>query len=109
MKLLSRAEEIILLTILKLEEEAYGVAIRDMLIRDTGLEWSFGSIYTPLDKLTRKGYVTKYFGDPLPERGGRRKCLYKVTRKGIFALRRIHQIQTSVWAGIPVRTIREES
>ena len=101
MKLLSRGEEIILLTILKLQDGAYGVAIRDNLIRETGLEWSFGSIYTPLDKLTRKGYVFKYFGDPLPERGGRRKCLYKVTAKGLDALRRIQKIQESVWAGIP--------
>jgi len=109
MKLLSRAEEIILLTVLKLRDEAYGVAIRDNLIRETGLEWSFGSIYTPLDKLTRKGYVTKFFGEPLPERGGRRKYLYKVTNVGLSALRRIQEIQESVWAGIPTLEALQEN
>ena len=54
MKLLSRSEEIILLTILKLGEEAYGVQIRDQIFKDTGDAWSFASIYTPLDKMTRK-------------------------------------------------------
>ena len=100
MKLLSRAEEIILLAVIKLEGDAYGVAIRKRLIKETGLEWSFGSIYTPLDKLTRKGFVTKSFGDPLPERGGRRKCLYRITPTGLAALKEIHHVNKSVWAGI---------
>jgi PadR family transcriptional regulator PadR len=100
MKLLSRAEEIILLTILKLEDDAYGVAIRDHLKNETGTEWSFGSIYMPLNRLTNKGYVTKNYGEPVPERGGRRKCIYKVTDTGISALRDLQRIQLSVWSGI---------
>ena len=71
MKLLSRVEELILLTIIKLEDNAYGVTIRDSLNLETGTEWSFGSIYTPLNKLTRKQFVLKSYGDPSPERGGR--------------------------------------
>ncbi len=100
MKLLSRAEEIILLTILKLGDEAYGVAIRDHLKRETGTEWSFGSIYMPLDRLRNKGYVTKSYGEPVPERGGRRKCFYAVTEEGIAALRDLQRIQESIWSGI---------
>lgn len=100
MKLLSRAEEIILLTILKLGKDAYGVAIRDHLKKETGTEWSFGSIYMPLNRLTNKGYVTKSYGEPIPERGGRRKCLYGLTEKGIVALRGLQRIQESVWSGI---------
>jgi DNA-binding PadR family transcriptional regulator len=100
MKLLSRAEEIILLTILKLKEDAYGVAIRDHLKKETGTEWSFGSIYMPLNRLTNKGYVTKSFGEPKQERGGRRKCIYGVTDKGLAALRGLQRIQESVWSGV---------
>jgi PadR family transcriptional regulator PadR len=100
MKLLSRAEEIILLTILKLREDAYGVAIRDHLKKETGTEWSFGSIYMPLNRLTNKGYVTKSYGKPIPERGGRRKCFYGVTKRGIAALIDLQRIQESVWSGI---------
>jgi len=100
MKLLSRAEEIILLTILKLEENAYGVTIRDRLKSETGTEWSFGSIYMPLNRLTQKGYVTKHYADPIPERGGRRKCIYSVTERGIAALKDLQRIHESVWSGI---------
>ena len=100
MKLLSRAEEIILLTILKLKEDAYGVAIRDRLKEETGTDWSFGSIYMPLNRLTNKGYVTKSYGDPIPERGGRRKCIYSVTNTGLTALQDLQRIQESVWSGI---------
>jgi len=62
MKLLSRAEELILLTIIKRGDNAYGVTIRESLNRETGTEWSFGSIYTPLNKLTRKQFVVKTYG-----------------------------------------------
>jgi DNA-binding PadR family transcriptional regulator len=101
MKLLSRAEEIILLAILKLKENAYGVAIRERVYEETGTEWSFASIYTPLNKLTRKKYVKKRYGEPTNERGGRRKCLYEVTGKGIAALREMRKVQENVWTGVP--------
>ena len=108
MKLLSRAEELILLTIIKLENNAYGVTIRDSLNLETGTEWSFGSIYTPLNKLTRKQFVLKSYGDPSPERGGRRKCIYMVTDAGISVLQEIHKVQTVVWSGLPAGIIKQE-
>lgn len=108
MKLLSRAEELILLTIIKLEDNAYGVTIRDSLNLETGTEWSFGSIYTPLNKLTRKQYVLKSYGAPSPERGGRRKCIYMVTDRGISVLQKIHKVQTVVWSGLPAGIIKQE-
>ena len=108
MKLLSRAEELILLTILKLEDKAYGVAIRENLNQETSTEWSFGSIYTPLNKLTRKHLVIKTYSDPTPERGGRRKCIYRVTGKGISVLREIHKVQSLVWSGLPDGVINQD-
>ncbi len=101
MKLLSRSEEVILLTILKLQGNAYGVTIRKQLHEDTGTEWSFGSIYMPLNKLTKKGFVKKLMGDPTSERGGRSKCLYDVTREGKDALKSIREVSSNVWEGLP--------
>jgi len=109
MKLLSRAEEIVLLTILKLKGNAYGVTIRDLIHRETGTQWSFGSIYTPLNKLTRKKYVRKIMGEPTSERGGRSKCLYEVTEKGLEALRQIREVQDSVWADVPFAFLHPEN
>lgn len=100
MKLLSRAEEIILITILKLEDNAYGVSIREEIYRTTGDRWSFASIYDPLNKLARKRYVKKSAGEPTAERGGRSKTLYGVTAEGKAALREIRNVQDSVWSGV---------
>lgn len=98
MKLLSRSEEIVLLIILKLTDNAYGVAIRNELQEQTGKLWSFGSIYTALNTLTRKYYVSKQKGAPTSERGGRHKCLYQVTPKGKKALKEIKNIQDRIWS-----------
>jgi DNA-binding PadR family transcriptional regulator len=108
MKLLSRAEEIMLLTIMKLQENAYGVAIREQLYRDTGTRWSFGSIYTPLNKLTRKDFVIKRYSEPTQERGGRRKCVYSITSRGIKALQEIERVQKSVWSDLPASYKKQE-
>ena len=102
MKLLSRSEEIVLITILKLEDDAYGVAIRNKLYEETGTLWSFGSIYTALNTLTRKRLVKKSRGKPTAERGGRHKCLYLVTSEGIKALKEIKKVQESLWSDLPI-------
>jgi len=101
MKLLSRSEEIVLITILKLQDDAYGVAIRKKLHAETGTLWSFGSIYTALNTLTRRGYVKKNRGEPTAERGGRHKCLYKVSSEGKKALKKIKEVQDNVWSDLP--------
>ncbi len=100
MKSLSRTEEIILVTILKLGDDAYGVSIRQQIWKDTGDKWSFASIYTPLDKLSKKGFVKKTKGDPLPERGGRSKFFYRVTPEGKKALMKLYQKHQKVWSDI---------
>lgn len=101
MKLLSRAEEIILLAILKLEGDAYGVSIRKRIFDDTGDRWSFASIYTPLDRLVRKGYALKTKGDPTAKRGGKSRFFYEVTNEGKKALLDIQKAHSRVWTGVP--------
>lgn len=101
MYLLSRSEEIVLLSIWKLQENAYGVSIRDKVIEATGYEWSIGALYAPLHRLQKKGLVETREGDPVSERGGRRKIFYRLTSQGREALLRIKQVLDVVWSDVP--------
>jgi DNA-binding PadR family transcriptional regulator len=101
MNLISRAEELILLAILGLGDEAYGISILEFLQEKTGNAWSFAQIYDPLDKLTRKGYVRKHPGGSTPERGGRPRSFYTLTADGREALLEIRRVVDSVWGCVP--------
>jgi DNA-binding PadR family transcriptional regulator len=105
MKLLSRNEEIIMLAVLHLKDNAYGVTIRELASRLTGYKWSFGDVYVPLDKLTHKGNLEKTISSPLPQRGGRSKCLYRLTAEGKIALKTIRRVQNVLWKDIPDRAL----
>jgi DNA-binding PadR family transcriptional regulator len=97
MILLSRSEEIVLLAIWKLKDDAYGVTIRDQVSRDTGHEWSFGAVYKPLKKLLHRDFVEKTSSEPCAERGGRSKYLYTLTASGTEALKQIRKIYNAIW------------
>ncbi len=101
MKLLTRAEELILLAVWKLEGNAYCVPIRAQISSITGENWSLGSIYMPLDRLVRKGYLRSFLSDSTPERGGRHKRIYKLTDEGKKALLNVRQVQAKMWQDIP--------
>jgi DNA-binding PadR family transcriptional regulator len=83
---LGRLEELVLLALVRLRENAYGVTIRRELAERTGRDVSFGAVYTTLDRLGRKGYVSSRVGDPTPERGGRAKKYFTIEAPGIRAL-----------------------
>jgi PadR family transcriptional regulator PadR len=100
MILLSRSEEIILLTVYKLQGNAYGVTIREQVNTDIGRYWPFGVIYKTLKKLKAKGYVEKIASHPVSERGGRTRYYYEITASGISALEKILSIHSSIWRGI---------
>jgi PadR family transcriptional regulator PadR len=99
MKILSRIEEIIMLSILKLGDEAYGVSIREQILKDTEEKWSFASIYPPLENLKRRGLVQRTKGEPSPERGGKSKYFYEVTSVGRQILIKTHESRLKMWAG----------
>ena len=101
MKLLSRNEEIILLAIWRLEGNAYGVTIRQQVSQVTGHKWTFGAVYVPLDKLTRKEYIIKIMSQPTTSRGGRSKCLYELSPKGKRVLKEMRAVNEALWKGIP--------
>ncbi len=101
MKLLSRSEEIVLLSIWKLGENAYGVAIKERVSEATGHNWSIGAIYAPLHRLEKKGYIRATAGEPTPERGGRSKVYYSLTNPGKKALSEIKRVHEAIWLDIP--------
>jgi len=98
---LTRTEELILLAVWRLQESAYGAAIRDYLSDVSGHEWSIGAIYIPLDRLARKGFVRTYMGESTAKRGGRRKRYFALTREGVAALNQIKTVQDKLWKGLP--------
>ncbi|MBN2433024.1 MAG: helix-turn-helix transcriptional regulator [Acidobacteria bacterium] len=108
MKLLSRIEEVLLLAIWRLQDEAYGVPIREEVIRATGQHWHLGAIYGPLGRLYKNGYVFTVDGEPTPERGGRSKVFYRLTAKGREALRDLYRVNQELWTGISVVELEEE-
>jgi PadR family transcriptional regulator, regulatory protein PadR len=79
-------EQIVILAILRLGENAYGVAIRQEISARANRDPSPGALYTTLDRLEDKGLLTSKFGDPTPERGGRAKRYFRVTAKGVQAV-----------------------
>ena len=101
MKLLTRAEELILLAVWKLKGDAYCIPIRAKISEITGENWSLGSIYMPLDRLVKKGYMDSYLSDATPDRGGRRKRIYKLTEMGMKAFIHVRQVQAKIWQDVP--------
>jgi PadR family transcriptional regulator PadR len=85
-RLLGGFENLLLLVILRLDDRAYGVAIRQMLMDEAEKDVAIGAIYTGLDRLEQKGFVESWTGEPTPERGGRAKKFYRVTAPGKKAL-----------------------
>lgn len=101
MKILSKPEELVLLAVLKLQGEAYGVTIRNLLISETGVEWSIGAVYVPLSRLSRAGFLETTIGEPTAERGGKRKKYYQLASRGIKALAFTKRVNESMWSNIP--------
>jgi DNA-binding PadR family transcriptional regulator len=99
--LLTRAEELILLAVWRLKDNAYCVPIHQHVTEITGEKWSLGSIYMPLDRLVKKGHLESYLSEATPERGGRHKRIYQLTGDGREALRKVRDVQKRMWGGIP--------
>src|ERR687888_2803961 len=94
-------ELMIMLAILRLGEDAYGVPIARE-IEETGKRRVLvAAIYTALARLEDNGLVTSSYGDPTPERGGRAKRFFKVTAKGLKAVKETQRAFTALWTGIP--------
>ena len=90
-------EELVLLSVLISAPEAYGASLQKVLADEAGRDVSIGAIYTALDRLSRKGFVTSELGDPTPVRGGRRKRQYQLTPKGLEHIRDVRRVRNRMW------------
>jgi PadR family transcriptional regulator PadR len=97
---LGEFEHIIVLALLRLADQAYGVTVRQEIELRTEREVSIGAVYATLDRLEAKGYVKSHRGDPTPERGGRAKRFFQVTAKGVAAVSRTHRAFESMAEGL---------
>jgi DNA-binding PadR family transcriptional regulator len=83
---LGEFEQLVLLALLRLEDEAYGVAVQREIARRIGRSTSFGTVYTTLARLEDKHLIVSRLGEPTPERGGRRKKYFRLLPAGRRAL-----------------------
>ena len=99
---LGEFEHLVLLALLRLEDRAYGVTVRQEIELRTRREISIGAVYATLDRLEAKGFVRSHRGDPTPERGGRSKRFFRVTGRGAAALDRAHRALESMTEGLRI-------
>lgn len=101
MKEITKFEEILLVVIWRLKNEAYGVKMRRFISEELKRDVTYGNLYSALDQLTKKGFVHKNLGEPTPNRRGRRKIYYLVTEDGKAALQSARELNEVLWEGIP--------
>ena len=91
----------LLLALMRLGEDAYGVTIAQELEAQTGLEVVVASVYATLDRLQERGLVSSSLGDSTPERGGRAKRYFRITGAGIREVRGAQRSLMNLWKGLP--------
>ena len=106
MKKLTLTEQIYMLAIWHLGENAYGVRIREKVIELTNKSIVFGTIYNNLEYLLKKGFVKSFKGDSGANRGGNTKVYYKLTETGKFKLQESRELQEALWAPVPEKAFR---
>ncbi len=97
MRELSKAEEIVLLAIWRVGQNAYGITIRKQIEMDSGKDYTYGTLCGLLRQLAFKGFLRKRLGNPNPKKGGRRKTYFDLTQEGKQALKNAIQFHRRVW------------
>jgi len=99
--MLTRAEEMILLAVWRLQDDAYGASVRNFLTDVTNQDWPIATVYTPLDRLTKKGLLRSRMGMPTKIRGGRSKKMYRLTADGVRVLQQVRDLSATLWSDLP--------
>ncbi len=107
MGMLSRTDEMILLAVWRLGDNAYGVTIADMLTQKSGKKWVLGAVYVPLERLEKKGYLRSGLGQSTKKRGGRSKRLYKLTKDGLDVLIKTKTQEQLIWRNITISSLEK--
>ncbi|HEY1993890.1 MAG TPA: helix-turn-helix transcriptional regulator [Edaphobacter sp.] len=98
---LGEFELMLLLTLIHLGDDAYGVPLSKELALRRGRDVSVGSVYAALDRLELKGLVASNLGESTPERGGRAKRYFRVTRQGLRSVQETRKVLTKLWKSLP--------
>jgi PadR family transcriptional regulator PadR len=98
---LGEFELMVLLALIRLGDDAYGVTISREIEGCSGREVALGSVYAALDRLEEKGFVRSKLGDPTASRGGRAKRYFHITQHGLRELREAQRVLVSLWRGLP--------
>ena len=98
---LGEFELMVLLALIRLGENAYGVPISREIEQCSGREVALGSVYAALERLEEKGLATSTLGDPTAERGGRAKRYFRVTAQGLREVKETQRALVSLWRGLP--------
>ena len=93
-------EELVLLTVLRLGDDAHGGRIREELEDVAGRSVSVSTVYVTLMRLEEKGYARSWKGEPTTSRGGKAKRHYAVRPEGIEALERVRDVRRRLWDGV---------
>ncbi|WP_420582735.1 PadR family transcriptional regulator [Reichenbachiella sp.] len=94
-------EEMVLLMVLILQDEAYMISLQNQLLEQANRSITMGALHTTLSRLEKKGFLTSEMGEPTKERGGRRKRIYQVTAAGKTELSTIKEMRKSLWDQVP--------
>jgi DNA-binding PadR family transcriptional regulator len=100
-KLLGSLELVVLLAVIRLGDDAYGVPVTREVVRASRSNWPVASVYAALDRLQEKGLVSSELGEPTPERGGRAKRYFRVTTKGMRVVRETQRTLSAFWQFAP--------
>jgi PadR family transcriptional regulator PadR len=102
MNYLTRIEEILLLAVWKLRDNAFGISIRERVEKDTAVNWLSGAIYAPLNRLKKNGFIAARTAKGPGESGGRPRIYYTLTPRGREELCAIQAMTRDLWAGVPM-------
>jgi len=97
--MLTKLEDQILMTVWKFKGDAYGVNVYKHLEKILDSKAAVGVVYFTLDRLTKRGFLQTYKGEPTAVRGGMRKKYYKITQKGIDELAKSKGVHDRIWEG----------
>ncbi len=100
-------EELILLIILMLKDDAYGLAVKHAIEEETDRKVTIGAIHGTVNRLETKGLLKSEMGEASEVRGGRRKRLFTLTSSGMNALQKSKDVKVSLWQKIPELAIQK--
>jgi PadR family transcriptional regulator, regulatory protein PadR len=94
-------ELLVLLALIRLGDDAYGVPISEAIEKSSGREVALGSVYITLERLQDKGLVSSELGEPTAVRGGRAKTYFRITAKGLREIRQAQRTLIKLWRDVP--------